>query len=93
MKFYRDNYSWCNYNFIKIENKLTAIYYHFYSLNLYHIVFFKDGKNHNIKNASTIHNNGFEEFCLNNKYYGNDYNFTKHSWRKFVRELKLKVFI
>lgn len=90
MKFYRGNYSWCNYNYNKIiENKLTAIY----SLNLYHTEFFKDGKSHNTKNASNIHNNGYKRFRLNNKYYGNNYNFTKHSWRKFVRELKLKVFI
>ena len=84
MKFYRektiDGYYWG-----KIEdNNLTAIYFD------YNVWFFKDGKYHNNKNASYINYNGFKEFFLNSKYYGNEYNFTKKSWRKFV---KLQVFL
>jgi hypothetical protein len=85
MKFYR--YNDTDYSFFyKIQNnKLNAIYYD----NIV-IRFFKNGKYHNTKNATLIYYNGYKEFCLNNKYYGYKFNFTKKSWRRFV---KMQVFL
>jgi hypothetical protein len=89
MKFYTEdkNKNKYNYNYWhKInKNKLTAIY-SFYSI----VWFFKNGLNHNDKNASYIKYNIRKEFHLNGKKYGSHYNFTKQSWRKFV---KLMAFI
>ena len=98
MKFYREDHNWFNYIYNKIKNnKLTAVYYYFspfHNLKLYRIEFFKDGKHHNNKNAAFIKFDTYKGFWLNDKCYGFSTNFsTKHSWRKFVRELKLKVFI
>jgi len=70
-------------------NNLTAIY----ANNFSYVEFFKNGVGHNAKNASHISKNGRKEFCLNGIYYGNEYDFTKQSWRKFVRELKLQAFL
>jgi hypothetical protein len=84
MKFYRDKFIW-KYGGKIINNKLTAIYF-----TEVYIEFFKNGKNHNIKNAAFIRHDGDKQFCLNDKLYGNEFNFTKKSWRKFV---KLQVFI
>ena len=85
MKFYREKYK-NNYYWHKInKNKLTAIY-GFYSI----VWLFKNGLNHNSKNASYFNYNGFKEFSLNGKKYGSHYNFTKQSWRRFV---KLMAFI
>jgi hypothetical protein len=86
MKFYIDSIT--TFNFSKIKaHKLNAIYItRFYKLTY----FLKNGNYHNIKNAAYINYNGFKEFFLNGKYYGNKYNFTKQSWRRFV---KLKAFI
>jgi hypothetical protein len=83
MKFYKytNNINYLNkiYN-----NKLTAIYKEYDS-----ITFFKNVKEHNSKNASFIAKSGFKQFCLNGKSYGDDNDFTKESWRKFV---KMQVF-
>jgi hypothetical protein len=98
MKFYIYNYK-NNINtntdyFNKIKNnKLTAIYFdlNYLGRRLYFQThFFKDGIAHNIKNASIIADNGYKGFYLNNKRYGDQDNFTKQSWRKFV---KLQAFL
>lgn len=81
MKFYR----YFNYNKARI-NKLTAIY----SNDNYYVLFYKNGKFHNAKNASNIILNGQKSFWLNDKLYGTEENFTKKSWRKFV---KLQAFL
>ncbi len=83
MKFYNDkdnNYYW----YIIFDNKLTAIHHDSIAIR-----FFKNGIRNNNKNASYISNTG-KVFCLNNQCYGYGTNFTKQSWRKFV---KLKVFL
>jgi hypothetical protein len=87
MKFYRNTYNVNYWNKIN-KNKLSSIYidYNFY------IWFFKNGKLHNNKNAANI-NHYWKGFWINNEYYGNDIHFTKKSWRKFARELKLKAFL
>ena len=84
MKFYRDNFSWKYLD--KIENnKLTAIY-----CKNFIISFLKNGKYHNTKNVASISNTGVKQFYLNNKFYGSKYDFTKKSWRRFV---KLQAFL
>ncbi len=83
MKFYREDKSYYNYWSKTIRNKLTAIYF---SNSVW---FFKNGLYHNSKNATYICD-GDKEFCLNNIYYGDHNNFTKQSWRRFV---KLQVFL
>jgi hypothetical protein len=83
MKFYK--YRKC-INSIYIENnKLTCIY-----INDYVVVFFKNGLYYSNKNAAHINNHGHKEFYLNNQLYGDQNNFTKESWRRFV---KLQVFL
>lgn len=77
------------YNTI-FNNNLTAI---LSSKDCNSIYFFKNSKMHNYKNTAYSDNSGYKEFWLNNKYYGNENNFNKYSWRKFVRGLKLKVFL
>ena len=83
MKFYRDNFSWIYWDKIQ-NNKLSALYC--YS-NI--IIFFKNGKYHNNKNFAHISNTEVKEFYLNGKLYGKVYgtqnDFTKESWRKFVK--------
>ena len=66
-------------------NNLTAIYD-----NYYNVIFYKNGKRHNSKNTSYISKNGRKEFCLNAIYYGSEEDFTKKSWRRFV---KLQAFL
>ena len=90
MKFYRENINPVNYWHKIKTNKLNAIYYHFYSLNLYRIESYKNGIYHNTKNAAYIDHLGYKEFYLNNQCYGNQYVFTKKSWRRFV---KIQVFL
>jgi hypothetical protein len=84
MKFYRDKHNNANYYWNKIiKYKLTAIYQDFF------ILFFKNGKRHNTKNAAyyfIIEKN----FWLNDKRYGFETKFTKKSWRKFA---KLQCFL
>ncbi len=72
-------------------NKLTAIY------SCAFIRFFKNGRFHNSKNASYIapfpmeHKEcGYKTFFLNGEYYGNEDDFTKKSWRRFI---KMKFFL
>ncbi len=85
MKFYvEDKYNYVYWDKIK-DNKITAIYY-----NGFVVRFYKNGIWHNNKNAAVIHNNGIKFFYLNDSFYGNEYDFTKKSWRRFV---KLKAFI
>jgi hypothetical protein len=84
MKFYIEYSSsyYCN----KIcNNELTAIYYKGFAVR-----FYKNGIWHNNKNATFIRRDGYKEFYLNNKFYGDQNDFTKKSWRKFI---KLQVFI
>ena len=79
MKFYRgknDNY----FEFKIIDNKLTAIYCKYFS-----IIFYKNGKWYNNKNAAFINDSVFKYFYLNGIYYGNKYKFTKQSSRRFVK--------
>ncbi len=86
MKFYKENKN-NNYYLYKLEkNKLTAIY----CLNLYNINFFKNGEYHNTKNAAYNGHDGYNQFYLNGKIYGYHNDFTKESWRKFV---KMQVFL
>ncbi len=85
MKFYRYNINYFFHNNIIINN-LTAVYLNYYGS----ISFYKNGLYHNDKNLSFIDNDGYKEFCLNGKIYGNNTNFTKSSWRKFA---KLKAFL
>lgn len=84
MKFYKEKNNtmyWCEI----INYKLNAIY-----CNDFAIRFYKNGERHNTKNASFIRRDGFKIFNLNDKFYGYKYNFTKSSWRKFV---KLQAFL
>jgi hypothetical protein len=80
MKFYKSK------NLYKIRKlSLTAIYD-----NFYYVQFFKNGKNDNAKNAAYIDDSGYKEFYLNGKLYGDEDDFTKESWRRFV---KLQAFL
>ncbi len=85
MKFYKytNNINYLNkiYN-----NKLTAIYINYYMTTK----FFKNGKEHNSKNACYTRYDCYKYFCLNGESYGTEKDFTKQSWRKFV---KLKAFL
>lgn len=85
MKFYNDK----NSDFYRIKilrNYLTSI-----CCNNVQTSFFKNGENHNTKNAACCNSYyEFEMFYLNNHYYGDENHFTKQSWRKFV---KLKTFL
>jgi hypothetical protein len=80
MKFYRN----FNYNEVRMS-KIIAICSDYYG-----VVFYKNGKMHNTRNAAYINDLGYKQFVLNDKYYGVETNFTKESWRRFV---KLKVFL
>jgi hypothetical protein len=83
MKFYIDkhhNIYWSKFNY----KKITAIF------NLkYNVLFYKNGFWHNVKNAACS-NNEKKSFWLNGNHYGYEFNFTKESWRKFV---KLQAFL
>ena len=85
MKFYIEDKN-SNVYWNKIEDyKLAAIYYDYYN-----VIFYKNGKTHNTKNVAYIRRDGYKTFCLNDKYFGDQNDFTKHSWRKFV---KLQAFL
>jgi hypothetical protein len=84
MKFYRYVKSSKYLNKI-YSNNLTCIYY-----NDYIIAFFKNGNYHNSKNATFIRNDSYKEFWFNNKRYGIQKDFSKQTWRRFV---KLKIFL
>jgi hypothetical protein len=82
MKFYIDKYGSSNYFYKKIKsNNITALYQD------HIILFYKNGKRHNARNAADIIDNS-KIFYLNGEWYGA--NFTKESWRKFI---KLKAFL
>ncbi len=92
MKFYKNNNN-------KKNNYKTYI-----TQNLSEIIFRKDGMWHNEKDASYIGSitqfwdsdkgklveNCHKLFYLNGKFYGNENDFNKKSWRRFV---KLKAFL
>jgi hypothetical protein len=84
MKFYRDKKAIYYSDRIKFNN-LTAIYTQ-YSF----VIFYKNGKIHNTKNTAFIRYDGVKQFHLNDKYCGCQYDFTKKSWRRFV---KLQAFL
>ena len=84
MKFYRGKN---NSYFLRkiVNNKLNAIYFDYIES-----AFYKNGLYHNTKNAACINYFGYKEFLLNDISYGNHNNFTKYSWRRFV---KMQVFL
>lgn len=84
MKFYIDKKGTNYFNHI-IKKNITCIYSTYYNF----IRVFANGYANNDKNAAVISNN-HKEFFLNGIFYGNHLDFTKNSWRKFV---KLKVFL
>ena len=86
MKFYKDKNFWY-WNKIK-DNKLTAIHIDCCGCNC--VRFLKNGFLCNYKNAACIQDSNYKSFFLNNNLYGNESEFTKSSWRKFV---KLQAFI
>ena len=78
MKFY------IKYKSSKIRSdKLTCIYTEYNAIWI-----FKNGKGHNYKNAAYI-DGIYKQFFLNGKCYGTQNDFTKQSWRRFV---KLQLF-
>lgn len=79
MKFYRDKEAGVYFSKIK-DNKFSAIY-----SNSEFFQFFKNGKYHNNKNAANICNISYKDFYLNGVIYGTENDFTKKSWRKFVK--------
>ncbi len=83
MKFYRENNKIVDYWNKTKANKLTAIYLDYFATR-----FYKNGERHNIKNVAYI-NNEYKEFYLNGILYGYAKDFTKESWRRFV---KMQVF-
>ena len=90
MKFYVDHYKNKTYYCDKIKNnKLSAIYSYNYFLSSSYVQFFKNGMYHNAKNADYINYKGNKDFSLNNKFYGYKDDFTKESWRRYV---KMQVF-
>ena len=85
MKFYKDYF--CRQFWRNIFNdKLTCVYF---DDEYKGIIFYKNGKEHNTKNAAYFKNT-IKEFRLNDKFYGNHRDFNKKSWRSF---LKLQVFL
>jgi hypothetical protein len=84
MKFYKADPKY-NYWDKILVNKLTVIY-----CNNYLVRFFKNGTQHNTKNAAYFLEDKFKIFYLNAKEFGNQDDFTKKSWRKFV---KLQAFL
>ena len=84
MKFYKYNKPFFN-------DKITAVY-NINAFNyLYFVQFIKNGKICNSKNSARIYTDGYKYFYFYDKCYG--FNFTKSSWRKFVKSLKLQVFL
>ena len=84
MKFYRDK-KYKFYIYYLFNNKLTAIYS---SAN--YVSFYKNNFCHNVKNAAYVSENKFKLFYLNGNLYGKEYDFTKKSWRRFI---KLNTFL
>jgi hypothetical protein len=67
-----------------VDHELTAIHCE------KGVRFVKNGNFHNNKNAAFVTINRYKEFILNDKNYGNQDNFTKQTWRRFV---KLQAFL
>ena len=92
MKFYLDQFKALNLSKI-IVNKLTAIYVNLFTTEMQ---FFKSGIVNNEKNAAQLfeieygYRYGDKEFVLNGICYGCEDDFTKQTWRRFV---KLKAFL
>ena len=84
MKFYKKTARYL-FDGILSSEKSTCIYSTYYSVK-----FYKNGELHNIKNAAYIDNSGYKEFYLNDKCYFFRDDFTKESWRRFV---KTQVFL
>jgi hypothetical protein len=82
MKFYKSKYYVPLFNF---DEKFTAIYCHYE-----YVKFVKNGMYHNTKNAAYIRLYGYKDFSLNDIKYGDNYKFTKQSWRRFC---KLQAFL
>jgi hypothetical protein len=86
MNFYRrsvKHYSVINYNtYIYVNkirsNNLNAIFHDYYE-----VIFYKNGKIHNSKNAAIYSKSRGKNFWLYDMNYSNE--FTKKSWRKFVK--------
>ena len=85
MKFYKGNQSNIFYYDKAKNNKLICVY----SDNIA-VDFCENVQNHNNKNAAYINYSGFKALWLNGKCYGTNNDFTKQSWRRFV---KLKAFL
>ena len=89
MKFYNDknNYLYWFKTFDYItQNKLSAIY--MYDKNS--IAFYINGILHNKRNAAVQSILKGSEYYLNDKCYGTEDDFTKKSWRRFI---KLQAFL
>jgi hypothetical protein len=84
MKFYKDA-KFYHYLDRIIIKKLNCIYINY----VYQVIFYKNGIKHNIKNMAYTYRNRYKEFFLNGISYGDNTNFTKKSWRRFV---KMQVF-
>ncbi len=84
MKFYKINY------ISNLDDKITAIFNTLNINSLHCVRFIKNGKHHNPKNAAYISKYGSKQFCLNNMSYGCKNDFTKETWRRFV---KLQAFL
>ena len=79
MKFYKIKLSY-------IEKNINCILqYEAY------VVFVKNNKWHNNKNAAFVWKNKTKHFYFEDIIYDN--NFNKKSWRKFAKYLKLKAFL
>jgi hypothetical protein len=79
MKFYRDRFSsnyWDKIN----KNKLSSIYLDYD----YDIRFYKNGKLHNIKNASIFFKDGRKKYYKNNKSYERLVFLNKKHWSKYL---------
>jgi hypothetical protein len=81
MKFYKDKNNEYYYWDKIINNNLTAVYVN----KNKSIRFFKNGKLHNSKNTAYVHKDGYKIFYLNSKLYGDKDNFTKQTWRRFIK--------
>lgn len=89
MKFYKFAQDFRYYQYVSYYN-LTCI---LTSKN--HVLFYKNGFKHNTKNAAYISYNKYKKisyrcFYLNARLYGYKKDFTKSSWRKYI---KLQIFL
>jgi hypothetical protein len=84
MKFYSDKIDKSFYKIKIATNKLTCVY------NKYTVIFYKNGKYHNYKNAAYVNKIGYKSFYLNGTPCGKSNKFTKESWRRFVKLQFLK---